>query len=108
MAIDTSNNLKPGFNSTGARDLASNKSTNTAGNERGRAPTSDSQPASADSVDLSSRGQSLNRLEENLANTPDVDTARVENIKQAIAEGRFEVDAERIAENILNQEDLLG
>jgi len=104
MAIDTSNNLKPGFNNTGPRDLASNKSTG-AGNQTA---TADTQAASEDSVALSSRGQSLNRLEENLANTPDVDTARVDSIKQAIAEGRFEVDAERIAENILNQEDLLG
>jgi len=104
MAIDTSNNLKPGFNNAGPRDLASNKST-VSGSQTATANT---QTASEDSVALSSRGQSLNRLEENLANTPDVDSARVDSIKQAIAEGRFEVDAERIAENILNQEDLLG
>lgn len=104
MAIDTSNNLKPGFNNAGSRDLVNNKSTG-AGSQPA---TADTQTASEDRVALSSRGQSLNRLEENLANTPDVDRVRVDNIKQAIAEGRFEVDAERIAENILNQEDLLG
>ena len=107
MAIDTGNNLKPGFNNTGTRDLANNKSTG-ASSERSQATTADAQTTSEDRVALSSRGQSLNRLEENLANTPDVDTARVDSIKQAIAEGRFEVDAERIAQNILNQEDLLG
>lgn len=106
MAIDGSN-LKPGFNNTGPRDLTSNKSAN-AGGEHSRTATADTQTASEDSVALSSRGQSLNRLEENLLNTPDVDSARVDSIKQAIAEGRFEVDAERIAQNILNQEDLLG
>jgi len=107
MAIDTSNNLKPGFNNAGPRDLASNKST-ASGSQGSQTATANTQTASEDSVALSSRGQSLNRLEENLANTPDVDSARVDSIKQAIAEGRFEVDAERIAENILNQEDLLG
>ena len=50
----------------------------------------------------------MNRLEENLAQLPDVDVERVANLKQAIAEGRFEIDPERIAQNMLNQDDLLG
>jgi len=107
MAIDTGNNVKPGLNNAGLREPAGNKSA-AANSGRGESARSGQGTESADSVELSSRGQSLNRLEENLANTPDIDNARVESIKQAIADGRFEVDAERIAENILNQEELLG
>lgn len=70
-------------------------------------------PASApsnegDKVVLSQEAQGMNRLQSKMATTPDIDMDKVEAIKQAIAEGKFEFNAERIAENMLNQDDLLG
>lgn len=61
-----------------------------------------------DNVVLSAEAQNLNRLQAKISNMPDVDLERVAQIKQAIAEGKFEINAERIAENMLNQEELLG
>lgn len=49
-------------------------------------------------VELSSTG----RAEAAMASTPVVDQARVDEIRQAISEGRFQVDANRIADGLLD------
>jgi len=47
-------------------------------------------------------------LERRIAETPVVDRERVEALRTAIAEGRYEVRPERIAERLLAMERLLG
>lgn len=105
MVIDSNNGIKPGSNNSGSSRPAS-----VTPKDSGAASKTDSQSNTArrDSVNLSAEAQSMNRLEENLAKLPDVDSERVASLKNAIAEGRFEIDAERIAQNMLNQDDLLG
>jgi negative regulator of flagellin synthesis FlgM len=61
-----------------------------------------------DQVVLSQEAQTLGRLQAKINNAPDVDMDKVAEIRRAIAEGRFEINAERIAENMLNQENLLS
>jgi negative regulator of flagellin synthesis FlgM len=61
-----------------------------------------------DHVVLSQEAQTLGRLQSKINSSPDVDLEKVAEIRRAIAEGRFEINPERIAENMLNQEDLLG
>ena len=61
-----------------------------------------------DSVVLSSEAQNLVRLQAKISDLPEVNLDRVASIKQAIAERRFEINPERIAENMLNQDELLG
>lgn len=104
MVIDSNNGIKPGNNSSSNRPntVAPRESNPQSG------ASSSASPSSRDSVELSAEAQSMNRLEENLARLPDVDAERVASLKQAIADGRFEIDAERIAQNMLNQDDLLG
>ncbi|UZJ45698.1 flagellar biosynthesis anti-sigma factor FlgM [Marinimicrobium sp. C6131] len=104
MVIDSNNGIKPGSN--GGNSRPTTVAPRESGPQSGAAGSP--RPASRDSVELSAEAQSMNRLEENLAQLPDVDVERVASLKQAIAEGRFEIDAERIAQNMLNQEDLLG
>lgn len=36
-----------------------------------------------------------------MANVPVVDSARVDEIKQAIADGRFKVNADRVADSLI-------
>ena len=55
-------------------------------------------------VSLSSEAQTLSRLEAQIKASPDVNTSRVEEIKQAIADGTFEINADRIAEKMLSQD----
>lgn len=52
-------------------------------------------------VELSSLGSQLSNIEASLADVPVVDSQRVEEIKTAIAEGRFKVNPELIADRLL-------
>lgn len=105
MSIDT-NNIN-GASVGAARGRAASASP--AGTPKSTAPEPDkSSPSSANSVELSSQAQSLGRIEASINASPDVDIDKVEAIKTAIAEGRFEINAEAIAEKMMDQEKLLG
>lgn len=58
------------------------------------------QTRSSDEVSLSSSSQ-LQAMGSGLSEGQPVDTAKVEAIKQAIAEGRFKINPEKIAERLL-------
>jgi negative regulator of flagellin synthesis FlgM len=64
--------------------------------------------SSKDKVVLSAEGQNLSRLQAKINSSSDVNYDRVAALKQAIAEGRFEINPERIAENMLNQDELFN
>jgi len=57
--------------------------------------------AKADNVHLSPLSSQLQGIESNLANSGVVNMARVEEIKQAISDGRFKVNPEVIADRLL-------
>lgn len=65
-------------------------------------------PKGGDQVVLSEQAQTLGRLQGKIDSAPDVNLEKVAEIRRAIAEGRFEINPERIAENMLNQNELLG
>lgn len=58
-------------------------------------------------VKLSSEAQMLSKLEDQLAQLPDADEDRIASIKQAIANGTFSVNPERIASKLASLEDQL-
>jgi negative regulator of flagellin synthesis FlgM len=58
------------------------------------------QPAT-DQVDLSPLSSRIQEIEASLASSPVVNAERVSAIKQAIAEGRFQINPERIADGLL-------
>lgn len=66
-----------------------------------RKPAAGAASAAADSVQLSSLSSHLQAIEKGFADTPIVDTARVAEIKQAIANGHFKVDADKVADRLL-------
>jgi negative regulator of flagellin synthesis FlgM len=70
---------------------------------RSRAPanTATQVASNADKVQLSSLSSSMQKAETALAETPVVDKQRVQEISQAIADGRFKVDADRIADGLI-------
>lgn len=60
-------------------------------------------------VELSPLSSSLAKAEAVAASTPVVDQARVDEIRQAISEGRFKIDANRIADGLLDSvREMLG
>ncbi|MCL1036472.1 flagellar biosynthesis anti-sigma factor FlgM [Shewanella corallii] len=94
MAIDI--NKLSGVNNTRSR---------TAVGESNQAPKStDTQPAASgnkpDSVNITPQAQQLQGAHSKMASMPEVDVQKVAEIKQAIAEGRYKVDAEKLASNI--------
>lgn len=104
MVIDTSNTVKTNTPNSGRAAAA-------AGNTRAdKAPAQPgNQPSTSDdSVALSPEAQNIGRLREAIDNASGVDSERVSAIKQAIAEGRFEINAERLAEAMLAQDELLS
>ncbi|GAB4175090.1 MAG: hypothetical protein OHK0026_03860 [Rhodocyclaceae bacterium] len=52
-------------------------------------------------VDISSLAGRMQEVEAMLANLPVADPVRVAEIRQAISEGRFRVDAEKVADGLI-------
>jgi len=105
MVIDTNNINSSGGANRSSRSSAPVVNTNTKPTAE---PAAKPEPSTKDNVVLSSEAQNLVRLQAKISSLPDVNLDRVAAIKQAIAEGRFEINPERIAENMLNQDELLG
>ena len=73
--------------------------------ERPASTQNTAQPAAADAkVQLSDKAQQLQAIEERLRELPEVDSARVERIRQAIADGSYQPDSRRIADKLINLE----
>lgn len=58
-------------------------------------------PASGEKVELSSLSSRMQEVEAALANVPVADASRIAEIKQAMAEGRFQVDASKVADGLI-------
>jgi negative regulator of flagellin synthesis FlgM len=64
--------------------------------------------AKSDTVELTSHAKLLERLDKALASLPAVDDARVAEVKSAIENGEYEIDADAIADAMLRFERSLG
>ena len=106
MVIDT-NNINSGSTSSSSRSR--NAAPVAPAAPKTQAASTDAVVSnSKDNVVLSAEAQNLTRLQTKISSLPDVNMDRVAAIRLAIAEGRFEINAERIAENMLKQDELLS
>jgi len=64
--------------------------------------------APTDSVVLTDVAAQMQKAEKVLAETPQVDKAKVEQIKASIADGSYQVNAEQVAEKLLRLEANMG
>jgi len=103
MVIDPGNNL----NSTLGKSSSSSSSVRSRQNTSASTPVEKTTHQSGtDNVSLSSKGQTLAKLEAKLSNLPDVDDAKVDKARAAIVSGRYTVDTDAIAEKLMNQDQL--
>jgi negative regulator of flagellin synthesis FlgM len=71
------------------------------GSKPGREAGSAANSGAGDRVELSPLSAQLQAIESSMAGTPVVDSARVAEIRQAIAEGRFKVNPDVVADHLL-------
>lgn len=74
----------------------------------GTQPAAPSEPVQAapqaengESVRLSAQAQQLQQITDQLREQPEVDAARVESLRQAITDGSYQVDSDRLAGKLL-------
>ncbi|PCJ88948.1 MAG: flagellar biosynthesis anti-sigma factor FlgM [Thiotrichaceae bacterium] len=65
------------------------------------------QSSTADTISLSDNAVSLGKLNHTVETSSVVDMQRVEQMKKAIADGSFKVDAEQVAEKMMKFESIL-
>ena len=70
--------------------------------------TAQSAAPTSDTVELTSSAKLLERLEKTLASLPAVDSNRVAEVKAAIENGEYEIDADAIADAMIRFERSLG
>jgi negative regulator of flagellin synthesis FlgM len=95
------NNL--GVNSnTLSNNRTSESNRNQASESGSRAGDVATDKSPTDNVELSPQALILTSLEARINQAPDVDTARVESIRQSIANGSYSIDANDIADKLLD------
>lgn len=106
MAIDF-NGLSPRAN-PGGNNRVEGTATAPAGKGQ-RAASGEETGRAADTLQLSPEAQALQKLEEQVSTLPDVNNERVAQLREAIDQGGYQVNAERIADRMLSlEEDLFG
>lgn len=74
------------------------------GTSRAEKAPDTSKATSSDSVTFTTTASEMLKLEESLANIPDIDNSRVDAIKASIAEGKYQIDPDKIVNNLLSIE----
>ncbi len=101
MAIEI-NNITPTKAQRSTDDTKLNQSS-----DQPSAQQESGKSSATDTVSLSDNAVQLGKVELSVATAPVIDTQRVEQLKQAIANGSYEVDAEKVADKLMQFESIL-
>lgn len=72
------------------------------GSEQARPQASN---ARGENVNLSSQAKNLKQLEQTLGEFPEMDDERIEQIRTALQDGSYKVDAEKLAQKMLDMDE---
>lgn len=61
--------------------------------------------ARGENVNLSKQAQEIRQMGEKLESAPEIDDSRVEQIRAALADGSYKVDAEKVAQKMLEMDE---
>jgi negative regulator of flagellin synthesis FlgM len=92
------------FNNIGSGQIRDQNRPGQTGDAARSASDTTKGPGNQDRVELSQGAQVLQTLASEVSDLPAVDTARVDDIRRAIAEGRYHVDPVRLAQKFLELE----
>ncbi|MFV7784371.1 MULTISPECIES: flagellar biosynthesis anti-sigma factor FlgM [Shewanella] len=85
---------------TNSRIGSANSSKASLGKDSATTASTQSNTIKGDSVSITSQAQQLQSAQAKLNDIPEIDIKKVEQIKAAIAEGRYKIDADKLASNI--------
>ena len=77
-------------------------------NEAKQSNGGSSSSSDGDRVTLTNTASRLKNIENELSSASSIDSARVEKVQSAISNGDYTVDADRIADKMLDFEDFMG
>ncbi|WP_397449126.1 flagellar biosynthesis anti-sigma factor FlgM [Pseudomonas sp. NA-150] len=104
MVIDFSR-LNSSTSITNSSRTGTAKETGTAETSSSAKPATESVSASSgEAVHLSDEAQRLQSISDKVRDQPVVNSARVAELKQAVADGSYKVDSSRVASKLLNFE----
>jgi negative regulator of flagellin synthesis FlgM len=66
--------------------------------------TAKAQSARGENVNLSSQARNLKQLEQKLGDYPEMDDERIEQIRSALENGTYKIDAEKLAQKMLDMD----
>ncbi|MDO6442182.1 MULTISPECIES: flagellar biosynthesis anti-sigma factor FlgM [unclassified Marinobacter] len=82
----------------------SSNSQNTGQTTPEQANNAKAQGARGENVNLSSQARNLKQLEQKLGDYPEMDDERIEEIRAALADGTYKIDAEKLAQKMLDMD----
>jgi negative regulator of flagellin synthesis FlgM len=95
------------INRAATNALTNNASKTESKNSAESTSGSASQPAADDTVSISKESVHIRELQQQLDSISEIDSEKVDAIKQEIAKGNYPIDSNSIAENLINLEKAL-
>jgi len=96
-----------GRTTTGLADANGNSNVRGTNNQNSSVASNNTDAAGGDKVSLTGTAAWLQQIQASLDQIPVVDSVRVENIRNAVNNGTYEVNPDRVADKILKMEAML-